>query len=208
MRRLIAVLFLSFAAGTCASSTPAAADIATRIQHRLEQYPVLRAEFTQEKQMAAFKKPLLTRGRLVLARGEGVVWQINTPLKLTYVMSERRIIEIAADGRATVRSAKDLPGIDQVGRVFRALLGANLDALADTFSVSQEGTPDAWRFVLTPKPGPVSQFMRRIRLSGSRYVDRIVIEETNGDTTSIVFHSFTEHNALSADERGWFEARQ
>ena len=208
MRRLITALFLSVTAGTCAASTPAAADVATRIQRRLEQYPVLRAEFTQEKQMAAFKKPLLTRGRLVLARGEGVVWQIDAPLKLTYAMSESRIVEIAEDGKATVRNAKDLPGIVQVGRVFRALLSANLDALADTFTVAQDGTPEAWRFVLTPKAGPVSQFMRRIRLTGSRYVDRIVIEETNGDTTTIVFRSFTEHNALTADERAWFGARQ
>ena len=47
-------------------------DIATRLGTRLEQAPVLRAEFVQSKEMAAFKKPLITRGRLVFARQQGL----------------------------------------------------------------------------------------------------------------------------------------
>ncbi|MGE5489797.1 MAG: LolA family protein [Actinomycetota bacterium] len=205
MRRLIAILFLAVA--TLAQAAPSADDLAARLNQRLEQKPVLRAEFVQEKQMAAFKKPLVTRGRLVFVRGLGVLWKIESPLKLTYVLTDDRIVEIGEDGNAQSRTAQDLPGLAQVGRVFRALLGAQTGVLKDIFAISGDGSADAWRLALTPKPGPVGQYMRQIQLAGGRHVDRIRIEEANGDSTTITFRNTAEDDAPSAEERARFGSR-
>jgi hypothetical protein len=210
MRYLITTLLLAVATATCAAAAtaPAAADLSAQFARRMEQHPVLRAEFVQEKQMAAFKKPLVTRGRLVFVRGEGVAWKIEAPLKLIYILTDNRIVEIGEDGKANIRNAKDVPGIAQVGRVFRALLGAQTSAIADIFTTTPDGPPEAWRMTLTPKPGPLTQFMRQIQLAGGRYVERIVIEETNGDKTVIAFRNTSEHDSPSAEERAWFGVRQ
>lgn len=202
MRQLIAVLLLAVAATAVAA--PGADDLAQRLNQRLAQHPVLRAEFVQEKQMAAFKKPLVTRGRLVFVRGQGVLWMIEAPLKLTYVLSDDRIAEIGEDGKVQTRTAQEVPGLAQVGRVFRALLGAQTDALKDIFTIAPEGSPEAWRMTLTPKQGPVGQFMRQVQLAGSRHLDRIRIEESNGDATTISFRNTTEADAPSAEERARF----
>lgn len=208
MRYLITILLLAAATATGAINVPDAASLSAQFASRLEQHPVLRAQFIQEKQMAAFKKPLVTRGRLVFVRGEGVLWKIEAPLKLTYVLTDNRIVEIGEDGKAIARSAKEVPGIEQVGRVFRALLGAQTSAVADIFTIAPEGTPDAWRMTLSPKPRPLSQFMRQIRLAGGRHVEHIDIEEANGDKTAIAFRNTSEHDSPSAEERAWFGVRQ
>lgn len=209
MHRLIAALLVAAIAQACLAappSQPIAASVAERMQRRFDQHPVLRAEFTQEKQMAAFRKPLVSRGRLVLSRGEGMAWRIDSPLRLTYVMTESRILEIDEAGKLSVRSSRDVPGIEQVGRIFRALISANFDVLGNTFTIHQEGEPNAWRVTLVPRPGPIAQFMRQIRLSGGRHVDRVSIEEVSGDLTTISFRSFAEDDALAVDERAWFGA--
>jgi hypothetical protein len=202
MRILIAWAVLAASMLACQPAQSAAtAELSAQFARRLEQHLVLRADFVQEKQMAAFKKPLVTRGRLVYVRDEGVIWKVEAPLKLAYVLTDKRIVEIGEDGKAVMRHTKDVPGIEQVGRVFRALLGAQPNAVSDLFSITATGTPAAWRMTLTPRSGPLSQYMGQIQLNGGRNVDKILIEEAGGDKTAIVFRNTTEDDAPSAEER-------
>ncbi|EXI65570.1 MAG: lipoprotein chaperone [Candidatus Accumulibacter adjunctus] len=197
------VLILPFAA-MAAPTTP---ELAAHMAQRFEQAPVLRAEFTQEKRMAAFRKPLQTRGQLTVVRGEGVIWQIDAPLKVAYVLAEDRIVEIGEDGVTQIRAAQDMPGLAQVGALFRALLGARVDVLADLFAVVPEGTLDAWRLTLTPRPGPIAQAIREIRMNGGRHVEQIRIDEANGDSATLVFRNFREDRTLLPVERERFGLR-
>ena len=73
--------------------------------------------------------------------------------------------------------------------------------------VTPEGTLDAWRLLLTPKTGPLAQAMREIRMSGGRHVERIRIEEANGDSSTLVFRNTTEDRALAPAERERFGLR-
>lgn len=208
MRRLIFLcLLLIPLQGAAATTSLSTSDLATHLTQRLDQAPILRADFIQEKSMAAFKRPLQTRGRLVFARGKGVIWMIESPIKLTYVLAEDRIVEIGEDGIAQVRTAREIPGLAQIALLFRALLGAQTDALAEVFTVTPEGALDAWRLVLVPKPGPLTQAMREIRMSGDRHVDRIRIEEANGDSSTLVFRNTSVDRVLAPTERTRFELR-
>ncbi len=182
-------------------------ELTIRMSQRLGQASVLRAEFVQEKTMAAFKRPLQTRGRFVFARGHGVIWMIETPFKLTYVLAADRIVEIGEDNVPQVRTARDVPGLGQIASIFRALLDAQIDALSETFMVRPEGTLDAWRLTLTPKQGPLTQVIHEIRMSGGLHVDRVRIDEANGDNTIFVFRNTTEDRALTPVERTRFELR-
>ena len=202
MRRLILPFLAAFAGSLYAAP---ADDIAARLGARLEQAPVLRAEFVQTKEMAAFKKPLITRGRLVFARQQGVLWQIEQPLKLTYVLQEGRMLEIGDDGIAQARNAQDAPAVAQIGRIFRALLGGQTKALADLFDSTGSGDAEqAWTLILTPRTAQVTQFIRRITLTGGRYVDSIRIEEASGDTATIRYRQTKEARELNAEERALF----
>lgn len=205
MRRLILILLTGLAGVLHAAP---ADDIATRLGARLEQVPVIRAEFEQRKDMAAFKKPLITRGRLVFARQHGVLWQIEQPLKLTYVLQEGRMVEIGEDGAVQTRTTQDAPAVAQIGRIFRALLGGQAKALAEFFDSTGSGDPDkAWTLTLNPRNPQLGQFIKRITLGGGKHVVSIRIEEANGDTAIIRFKNTAEAKVLSAEEMARFCAQ-
>lgn len=188
MRRLS--FLVTFVVALCASPLHAAEpDALARIGAQIEQYPVLRAEFTQSKQTAAMKRPLVTVGRLVYSRPHGVLWQIEQPYRMSFVLGEDRIVEIGPDGVRRERSLREVPGLAQVGRVFRALLGANNAALREYFEATVQGDPTRWTIVLKPRQPQLAQFLTGLQLSGGRFVDSIAIDESGGDTTQIRFRN-------------------
>jgi len=208
MRRLILSLLLLAPAPLHAA--PADADTLARIGAQIEQHAVVRAEFTQSKQMAALKRPLVTTGRLVFSRRHGVLWQIEQPYRITYVLGEERIVEIAADGTRRERGLRDVPGMAQVGRVFRALLGANTAALGETFTVVVRGDSGKWEIDLKPRQAQLAQFLSGLYLSGGRFVESIRIDENGGageagqqgskDSTQIRLRNAQSAEAPNADE--------
>jgi hypothetical protein len=155
----------------------------------MEQHAVVRAEFTQSKQVAALKRPLVTSGHLVFSRRHGVLWQIEQPYRISYVLGEEHIIEITADGTRRERGLREVPGLAQVGRVFRAMLGANTATLRELFEVSVQGSPDQWEIELKPRQAQLAQFLASLHLSGAHFVESIRISEASGDTTQIRFRN-------------------
>ncbi|MDR1709862.1 MAG: outer membrane lipoprotein carrier protein LolA [Candidatus Accumulibacter sp.] len=200
-RRLLAVPLL---AGLLAAASPGArAEALDEIAQTVAAYPLVRAEFVQEKRMAAMKRPLVTRGRLVFSRTHGVLWQIESPYRMTYVLNETRLVEIAADGARRTREAREAPGFERVDRVFRAMLGANPEALREHFDAA--GRIDAGRWTLDLKPrGPAAQFIESMRLAGGRFVERIEIEEAGGDAAAIDFLHPQGAQAPAEDEERLF----
>lgn len=199
MRQLISLLLLLIAAATL----PARAtepDTLARIGTQIEQHAVVRAEFTQSKQMAALKRPLVTTGRLVFSRRHGVLWQIEQPYRMSYVLGEERIVEIASDGTRRERGLRDVPGLAQVGRVFRAMLGANTAALREVFEVRVQGDLVKWEIELKPRQAQLAQFLSGLQLSGGRFVEGIRIGETGGDMTHIRFRNSQAASAPSEAE--------
>ena len=181
-----------------------AADTLSQIGAQIEQHAVIRAEFVQTKQMAALKKPLVTRGRLVFSRSQGVLWQIEQPYRIGYLLGEARIVEIGADGARRVREARDVPGLAQVGRVFRAMLGANSDALREVFEVTVHGDPARWQIDLKPRQAQLAQYLSGMQISGGRFVEEIRIIEAGGDSTQIRFANSQGAAALSDAEQALF----
>jgi hypothetical protein len=160
-----------------------------RIGSQIEQYPVVRAQFTLTKQMAALKRPLVTTGRLVCMRQLGVLWQIEQPYQISYLLSDERIVEISTDGARKERGLREVPGLAQVGRVFRALLSANTSTLHEYFEVAAHGNPGKWNLELKPRRSQIAQFLVKLQITGGRFVETIRIVEVGGDTTVIRFHN-------------------
>ena len=185
-------------------SLGARAELLEDLSARVAQYPVVRAEFVQTKQMATMKRPLVTRGHLVFSRSQGVLWQIEQPYRMSYVLGETRIVEIGGDGTRKVREMRDVPGLAQVGRVFRAMLGANPSALREHFDIEAQGGLDRWTLNLKPRQAQLAQFLSGLQLSGGRFVENIRIDEAGGDSMQIRFSNSQSTEALTATETHLF----
>ncbi len=198
IRSLIALVGLVSALSARAASTLA------QIGAQIEQHAVVRAEFVQTKQMAALKRPLVTRGRLIFSRIQGVLWQIEQPYRMSYLLGETRIVEIGSDGVRRVRETRDVPGLAQVGRVFRAVLGANSDALHEYFDITVQGDPAKWTIELKPRQPQLAQYLGGMQLYGGAFVEEIRISETGGDSTQIRFSNSLGAGVLNEAELSLF----
>lgn len=207
MPRLFLAMRLSFAycALLCAlfaiASAPArAADLLEEIAAGLDPASVIVAEFTQTRRIAALKKPVVSQGRVVFARGKGVIWQIERPYRYAYVLSPRKITEVRANGEKLEREAREVPGMAQASRVFEALLRADLDFLRQEFRIEAEGSPGAWAARLAPRDPAAAGVLGRLAMKGGRQVSEIEFVESNGDSTLLrLRHTFSGQQLGAAD---------
>jgi len=175
-------------------SAPARADdLADRIVERLASYPVVRADFVQERTVASLTKPVTSSGRMVLSREQGLLWDIEAPVKAALVYS----VNGAADGGAVQA---------EMSRLIRAIIAADLSELRSTFEVEPRGDLERWTLHLRPKAREAAQYLRGIELAGGKHLESIGIVEASGDRMTMRMKNFVVAAELDAAERRRFLA--
>jgi hypothetical protein len=165
----------------------------------LKEAAVIHLDFSQTRTLAALSRPLKASGSLVLARDKGVIWMLKRPVALTYVMGPKGLTVVNGDGGRERKSAREAPMAAQMGQIFRALAQGDWNALGNFFTVTGEGSPERWEVNLLPNP-QAAAFVKRVRLNGGRFIDRIRIEEAAGDRTELAFQHQTADAPLTGAE--------
>ena len=209
MKKIHALLSALLLAVVMGSVVPpvAAADPLAQVRAQVAQVPVLRGEFTQEKQVAGFKNPLRSNGRFLLARDKGVLWSTTAPFPSEIVVTQDRILSRQRDGSRRVEvDGKQQPGLRSVNAMMFALMSGDMRALTSTFDVKGELAASGWKMTLVPRSRQLAQAFTSVRLSGDRYVRDVELREANGDLTRLRFSGMSEAPAsLSRDEAARFE---
>ncbi|NPT55759.1 LolA family protein [Paraburkholderia elongata] len=162
--------------------------LVSQIASHLAQAKGVRAQFTQTQTLAAMKQPLVSTGSLLFFRDRGVIWQIDTPYKATYVITDAGVAEVNASGqRVTAHSAQGTRGVAQVSKMMRAMLGGDLSALYSQFDVQAEGSAAQWRMQLTPNQPQIAQSIKGLQMNGGDYLQSLRITLANGDITKLDF---------------------
>ncbi|KRA51329.1 outer membrane lipoprotein carrier protein LolA [Pseudoxanthomonas sp. Root65] len=202
--RVFAFVLAVVAGGVMAPAI--AADPLVQVREQVAQVPLLRGDFTQEKQVAGFKNPLRSNGRFVLARDKGVVWTTTAPFPSELVITRDRILSRQRDGSRRVEvDGKQQPGLRSVNAMMFALMSGDMKALTSTFEVKGEPAATGWAMTLVPRSRQLAQAFTSVRLSGDRYVRQVELREANGDLTRLRFSGMSETPALSRDEAARFE---
>jgi outer membrane lipoprotein-sorting protein len=199
VRRAACLLLSALLPTAAAAEEPLLAQIAAS----LSRPAVLRAEFTQTKTVAALTRPLETSGRFIYARERGILWKIELPYRVTYVLDDAGVAELDASGAVSASSGQG-PGWRHVSRIFRALFAADFQALDQYFVATARGDPAHWEIALDPRPA-LKPIFQKVHVRGGRFVDQVSFAETNGDTMTIRFRDIREAAALEAGE---FNARR
>jgi outer membrane lipoprotein-sorting protein len=202
---LIAVSLPVIAASNAAPLAALANDtqLVQQIAGHLAQAKGIRAQFTQTQTLAAMNKPLVSTGSLVFFRQRGVIWQIDTPYKATYVITDAGVTEVNARGQRvdTNRQPQGARGVAQVSKMMRAMLGGDLSALYSQFDVKADGTPSQWRMQLTPNQPQLAQAIKGLQMEGGDYLKTLRITLANGDVTQTEFTNSKVVNDLESAER-------
>lgn len=195
---VLALLVLAF---------PAHADeLLGRILQRLGEPPVVRAQFVQERLITDMTRPTVSRGRIAVSRRDGLLWRIESPLRLTLAFAPTGIVETGPDGVRRVR-AQGRNVETEIGRMLRGILGADEKTLRESFDATAAGNPERWTIRLAPRAREMARVLREIRLAGGRHLEMIEVEETVGNQTTIRLRAFSTDKELDAAELEFFKAR-
>ena len=196
---LTALVLVFFSAGTMA------ADLAASVKARLLQPEILQGRFEQSKQVAGFKKPLISKGDFLVARERGVLWRTQSPFPGELKLSRDEIIA-RQNGEVVFRlNASKEPSVRMINSLLFSLLNGDITRLNELFQMDGSISGKSWQLQLTPRQATLGNIMRKIELSGDQFVRRIDLNEANGDQTSIRFSDQTPKNTLSSEERTRFE---
>jgi len=208
-RNVGVALSIAFSMPVFAAQPASASDtgLVSQIATHLSQAKGVRAQFTQTQTLSAMKQPLVSTGSLVFFRERGVIWQIDTPYKATYVITDTGVSEVNANGQRTnSNSGNGVRGVAQVSRMMRAMLGGDLSALYAQFDVHADGTPAQWRMQLTPNQPQLAQSIKGLEMSGGDYLQALRITLANGDVTRIDFTNSAAVSELPPADRTLFGA--
>ena len=186
---------------------PAHADeLLGSILKRLAEPAVIRAQFVQERFIADLERPTTSRGRITVSRKDGVLWQIESPVKVTLAFTPDGVIQTGPDGVRRRQGERRGAIETEIARVMQGILGADEQALKANFDARATGTLERWTVWLTPRAREMARFLRHVRLDGGRRMDAIEIEETSGNHTAIRLRQFVVAEHLAPEELAQFKA--
>jgi len=199
---LLIALVLPLAAPARAAPAAAVAPELAQVQQRVARPALLRADFTQEKQVAGFRNPLRSQGQFVLAQQRGVIWRTLKPFPSEVVLTRDRILSRQADGSIQVEvDGRQQPAMRAINAMMFALMSGDVQAMSASFEVRAELLPDnGWRLHLTPRSAMLAKAFASLELEGDRYVRKVEIEEANHDRTQLSFDNFRLAPPLDAGE--------
>ena len=153
-------------------------------QTRIDANSVLRGSFVQELQMNATKGPLRSSGHFVVAPARGLIWSIEKPFPTSTIITPNGAAQDFG-GFAMNLPIKNLRSLyDMVG----GALAGDWNGLEKDFIIKRSGNADHWKMLLTPRqPEKPKLPYAKIAISGSPFVENIVMTKTNGINDTLDF---------------------
>ncbi|NOS75875.1 MAG: outer membrane lipoprotein carrier protein LolA [Methyloglobulus sp.] len=170
-------------------------DVLTRITSHLSKTPVTQGSFQQEKYLKFLRKPLLSSGSFTYDQSKGVIWKTITPIPSLLLVNDEHLL--------TAQGEQSLP--PSFGRVFKALLGGELNHLAEDFEIIGKEQKTSWQLQLTPKDELLKKAIKTILLSGDSELRLLELQEANSNLTLIKFSEITHPDRLSNEQQTDFE---
>lgn len=203
LRSLLSPLLLL--AALLAGADARASDLVDRVNRQLQHPAVLRGQFEQQRQLAGFSKPMLSRGRFTVARERGALWLTDSPFSSQLILTRDALIQKNGASVSQRLDASQEPALRAINSVLFALLAGDLSALEQRFTLQGEVGARGWSLRLIPRDAAWKQVMTRIELRGSTHIDTLDMLDINKDSTHIRFLNTTTDTALRPDEVARFE---
>jgi len=201
MARFICLALFLTSLPSCAMAIEAPAG-----QVHIDATQILRGHFTEQRQSDKDKEPLETSGHFVVAPANGLIWGIEVPFPTATIVTPNGVTQELGGMAVKLPVKKNLRHLyDMIG----GALAGNWNALESDFTITRSGNAKNWQMLLTARPNatPNKSPYSTITVSGSRFVENIVMVKANGATDSFNFSNATlSPLPLASDERIAFNA--
>ncbi|WP_374053569.1 outer membrane lipoprotein carrier protein LolA [Xenorhabdus taiwanensis] len=177
------------------------------LQQRFAHQPVVRANFTQVRQIQGMPHPLSSSGEMLISQHKGLWWHQQKPFPLTLLLDDNHMVQVMSGQAPQVITADSNPQMFQFNHLMRALFQADRAVLEENFKIEfNDLGQENWRLILTPKTSPLDKLFTAITLNGQTNLDAILLTDRQGDRTEL---SFTHHQltpeTLSHEEEQYFK---
>lgn len=176
------------------------------LQQRFSQYPVIKADFEQQKQISGLTTPLLSRGQMILDRQRGLWWQQTQPFRQTLKLNQTRMELQMAGQSPQIITRETQPQLFQFNQLLTAIFNADTATLMENFSLHfSQSQSTQWQLELTPTVEPLTKIFKQIRVSGEQFLQRIELDDQQGDKTILRF-SHHDTSPLTTQQQQLFES--
>jgi len=170
-------------------------DVLTQSNARLVRTTVTQGMFQQEKHLKFLRKPLISTGTFTYDQNKGVIWKTITPIPSILLVNDAHLL--TGEGEQALPPA--------FGRVFKALLGGEINRLSEGFAITGKDQKSSWQLLLTPKDELLKKVISIVVLTGDSDLRRLELYEVNGNLTRIQFSEITHPDRLSNEQQAEFE---
>ncbi len=170
-------------------------NVIIQITASLVKTPITQGTFHQEKHLKFLRKPLLSTGTFTYDQNKGIIWKTATPVPSLLLVNDEHLV--------TGQGEQALP--PAFGRVFKALLGGELNRLGEGFEIAGKEQKASWQLQLTPKDELLKKIISTILLTGDTELRLLELQEVSGNLTRIRFSEITHPDQLSSEQQSEFE---
>ena len=200
---LLASFFISNSNLVCADEN----HLRDQILSNLAKQPQKHFHFVQEKKLAMLDKPLITEGDLLLEQNSSnnsnnsnsnsnknsstVIWDIQKPYMLRYILTPDTIREIDAQGERILQIGQN-PIAAAMTQAMTSTFSGHWKDSASLATIAATGTLPDWQLLITPQAAELQPLIKTLAVTGNDgVITSIVIAETNGDSTTIHLQPLT-----------------
>lgn len=162
-----------------------------------KQLTFLSANFTQEKTSALFTDKVVQKGTLNYKSPKQLRWEYTSPKAMTVIFSNGKVL--LKNGKSTTTNPNKM--LNEMGNmIINTINGSFLQentAFKTRYYKNKSGQVVA---VLTPSNKKIQNYYKTIVItlnSSTHLADKVVLNENNGDTTTILFTDKKTNISLS-----------
>lgn len=156
------------------------------------------SQFVQTKKVTILKKPLISKGYLLITDNNQVVWQTQEPIKSTLLIGQQSLRQFNKNDQPVMSPANNNQKMSQlISTTFMAILAGNFEKLDNHFSVALDCTESRWSIELEASSNDMKPIITNINISGQNHIELLSFTEASGDSTQLVLSPSADPNLIS-----------
>ena len=172
------------------------------IHNTLSQHQSVAGAFTQSRKSGDFNAALLSSGRYIYLRQQGLYWEVNAPFFIGNTFEDQAVTEWESPGvQSNSTNISGQPSsMQHIGNIISSILQGEFADLEKHFTISSRYSEQKqWVLTLLPKVKVAKKFLKHITLQGGAQLKKITIETPGGDLTEINLTVETRNTPLSTE---------
>ena len=185
LKSTLAVLITSLLLLTGASAIALEeATAAAQVRGRLLFAPLIKGDFSQQRQLSAIDKPLASAGRFIFWRDHGLYWETQKPFYQGTTYLAEQVLSWHRPGVPSPETGINSRIQLALGKVLVNIFNFD-NALEEQFDIHWQPDEDLWQVELVPIDKHIKQVLQKITLQGKQQVEQITLLDNSGQRTVI-----------------------